>query len=81
MKKLCVLLFLIIVSQGLKAGSGDVNGDGLLTSADVEILTSYIMTGTPEDIKLEVANVNDDNNIDVADIVLLLNKIINGQYP
>lgn len=81
MKKLCILLFLIIVSQGLKAGSGDVNGDGLLTSADVEIIMNYIMTGTPEDIKFEVANINDDNNIDVADIVLLLNKIINGQYP
>lgn len=81
MRKFCVLTLLMIISQGLMAGSGDVNGDGLLTKADVEIISSYIMSGIPADIKTEVADVNGDDEINIIDIVFLLNKIKAGQLP
>ena len=73
-----------MVTLGLVAGSGDVNGDNKLTYADVEAIINYIMGNKPENFDAEAANVNGDNTINIADAVALMNMIkvtisMNGQ--
>ena len=84
MKKFYIILPLLLVSLGLVAGSGDVNGDKKLTYADVEAIINYIMGNKPENFDAEAANVNGDNTINIADAVALMNMIkvtisMNGQ--
>ena len=84
MKKFYIILPLLLVTLGLVAGSGDVNGDKKLTYADVEAIINYIMGNKPENFDAEAANVNGDNTINIADAVALMNMIkvtvsMNGQ--
>lgn len=54
---------------------GDANSDGELSEADRNYITRHIMGDTPDDFDNEAANLNGDDRIDVADIVLL-NKLL-----
>ena len=55
---------------------GDVNGDGVVNDADVKDVASHIMGMTPKGFNKDAADVNNDNKVNAADIVLI-NKIIN----
>ena len=55
---------------------GDANGDGVVNDADVKDVASFIMGKTPKGFNKDAADVNNDNKVNVADIVLI-NKIIN----
>lgn len=57
---------------------GDVNRDGELNETDRNYIVRYIMGDTPENFDEKAANLNNDQRIDVADIVLL-NKILSEQ--
>ena len=48
---------------------GDANGDGDVTNADVEAVAKHIMGQTPTGFDKEVADVNGDKVVNVADIV------------
>ena len=82
--KSLLLALCLYLPIGIYAGSGDVNGDKKLTYPDVEAIISYIMGNNPENFDAEAANVNDDDAINIADVVALMNKIkvtisMNGQ--
>jgi len=49
---------------------GDVNGDGVVTSADVALLRAYL-AGFPLAINHEAADVNGDGQVTAADLTLL----------
>ena len=51
---------------------GDANGDGVVNDEDIEAVVHYIMTGDTTNFVIENANVNGDDKVDVADIVLIL---------
>ena len=85
MKKFGILSSLLLfISIEIIAGSGDVNGDKKLTYADIGAIINYIMGNKPENFDAEAANVNDDDAINIADAVALMNMIkvtisMNGQ--
>ena len=54
---------------------GDANGDGELNETDRSYIVRHIMGDTPDDFDEEAANLNGDDRIDVADLVLL-NKLL-----
>jgi hypothetical protein len=54
---------------------GDVNGDGELTNADADAIAKHIIGKTPTGFNKKMADVNEDNHINVVDIVYLLNMI------
>lgn len=58
---------------------GDANGDGELNETDRSYIIRHIMGDTPDDFVEEAANLNGDDKIDVADIVLL-NQLL-GENP
>lgn len=59
--------FVISVDRPL----GDANSDGGLSETDRNYIVRHIMGDTPDDFDDEAANLNGDENIDVADIVKL----------
>ena len=52
---------------------GDLNGDGNVDNADMEVLVSVVMGGDKD--KLAGADLNHDGKVDAADIVTLVNMI------
>lgn len=57
---------------------GDVNGDGIISNADVTLLQRYIVkSATLDKYQLIAANVNGDNYVDVNDATMI-SKLING---
>ncbi|MCL2215531.1 MAG: cohesin domain-containing protein [Defluviitaleaceae bacterium] len=55
---------------------GDVNGDGIITQEDVDLLWMYLL-GFPVDFNREAADVNGDGIITLADILLIM-MYLNG---
>ena len=55
--------------------SGDANNDGKVNSEDISAISDYITEGKTKAFLFMNANVNNDKKVDVADIVLLVNKI------
>ena len=74
MKKLLAILVACLMPICLIAGSGDVNGDGIVSKADIDAIIGYIMKTSPNVTK-ESADVNEDGDVNAADIVELINKI------
>ena len=58
---------------------GDANSDGKINETDRNYIVRHIMGDTPDDFDEEAANLNGDEKIDVADIVLL-NQLL-GENP
>lgn len=54
---------------------GDVNSDDKLNGKDVKAIAKHIMGNTPVDFNIDAADINGDNNVNVADIVGLVNTI------
>ena len=52
--------------------TGDVNGDGSVTIADVPALVALILSDSPYN---PVADVNGDNSVSLADVTALVNRI------
>lgn len=81
MKRLLLLLIfaLAMVSAGAQSvKKGDANGDKIVDANDVTEV-SNAMAGNPSDkfIK-DNADANSDTNVDVADIVMIVGMILNG---
>ena len=58
---------------------GDANSDWEVNKADIDAIVHYIMTGETDGIIFENANVNGDDKLDAADIVVIVNMINNPQ--
>lgn len=56
---------------------GDADGNGNVDSDDVKAVARYITEGAYEGFFFDNANLNDDDRVDAADLVLLINKIRN----
>ncbi|MCR4916199.1 MAG: M6 family metalloprotease domain-containing protein [Prevotella sp.] len=56
---------------------GDVNGDGLVTIADVVALVNYLLDQTPEGFNERAAYVDDDDAITISDALAIVNIILN----
>ena len=53
---------------------GDVNGDGTVDKIDLDLVVSYIMNPS-DDFNKDAADMNNDNKVDAADLVLLIKKV------
>ena len=54
---------------------GDVNGDGEVTKADAKAVADHIIGNTPAGFNKKMADVNNDGDVNVIDIVLLVKMI------
>ncbi len=66
-------------SMELQAGSGDVNGDGSVTTVDAVIVLRY-ETGTVEltDAQIAAADISGDGYTKTNDAVLILQQVVSG---
>ena len=54
---------------------GDANGDGKVDKNDLEVVSLYIMGTTVDGFLFKAADANDDNSVNAADIVRIINII------
>lgn len=66
--------YLIILKNDLL---GDVNGDGMVTIADVVMLIDYLQGKVHPDFDISVADANEDNVIDMKDVAAIGNICLN----
>ena len=57
---------------------GDVNGDGMVNTADVVAIYDYIVSGEASLTDRDKANVNGDEEVDSSDVVAVYNCIVNA---
>ena len=57
---------------------GDVNGDGQVTIADVNVVVDIILGGRVDKETMKRADVNEDGEITIADVSLIISLILNG---
>jgi hypothetical protein len=60
---------------------GDVNGDGVVSSADIVYLINYLFIGGPPPVPSWVGDANCDDLISSADVVYLINYLFIGGPP
>ena len=58
-----------------KATGGDVNKDGTVNKTDVELTVQYIIGKNPANFNKEAANLNGDEKVDAADLVLMISMM------
>ena len=72
MRKLQAIIFLLLLSVTAATAqdntSADVNGDGIVTTADAQLIYGYIL-GTSEDVTLVQADVDGNGTVNTADVV------------
>ena len=81
MKKTIILaLFIACAAFGYKASAttGDVDGDGIVTAADVTALYNYLLNNDTE--FLATSDVDGDGNVTAADITVIYNILL-GEDP
>ena len=61
-----------LLPMALLAGSGDVNGDGIVDSTDIKVIISHIMGEHPKNFNTEEADANGDGDVNIADVVKLI---------
>ena len=59
------------------ANPGDADGNGVVNAADIDAVVRYIMDGDDEGFNFDNANLSGDDKVDAADLVLLINMLIN----
>ena len=64
--------YLLTVKEPLP---GDSDGNGKVEPDDITAIEDYILTGKTDGINLGNADLNGDGKVDVADLVLLINKM------
>ena len=61
------------------AGPGDLDGDGIITIADVSTLIDYILGNISDDVFYsESADLNNNGRIDIGDVTSVIDMLING---
>ena len=61
------------------SASGDANGDGYVTNADITSIVNYIIGKTVTGFKFKEADLNNDGTVDATDLVILINRL-NGKW-
>lgn len=71
-----ILLPSVPQSSSKPAGWGDVNLDQVIDESDVNVLAKTLVLKAPEGTGIEYGDVDGDGKITIADIVLLINQVI-----
>ena len=74
-RKNILLTICFLLPLGLFAGTGDVNSDGKVDASDIKAIISYIMGNPPEGFNKEEADVNGDDDVNVADVTKLIHSM------
>lgn len=78
-----IILSLLAAVCGMTAAyaniTGDVNGDGAVTSVDVTVLYNYLLNG--DDTFIATSDVDGDGSITGADITVVYNILLSGSEP
>ena len=56
---------------------GDANGDGYVKADDIAIIVDYLLGKNPQNFSFENADINKDKVVNIADILQIVNNIIN----
>lgn len=64
----------VLISDGTYT-LGDVNADGIITTADISALSNYLLGRTTSTFAPEAADVNQDGKISMADLSVLIDMI------
>ena len=56
---------------------GDVNGDGIVSIADVTELVDYLLEAGDDDVYLEAADLDGNGKVTIADVTTLVDMILN----
>lgn len=62
--------------KDLEAERGDVNGDGMVTRPDIDVLTGYVTARYSNGLFKRMGDMNDDGSVDIVDMTLLIQKIM-----
>ena len=68
--------FTLYYTEGMAPIEGDVNGDGEVNIADVNLVLSLILSGSTDDPKLAAADVNGDGEVNIADVNRIIDIIL-----
>ena len=60
----------------LMTEKGDVNGDGMVTRPDIDVLTGYVTARKSNGLFKRMGDMNDDGRVDIVDMTLLIQKIM-----
>lgn len=60
----------------LMTEKGDVNGDGMVTRPDIDVLTGYVTARYSNGLFKRMGDMNDDGRVDIVDMTLLIQKIM-----
>ena len=74
-RKNILLAIYFLLPLGLFAGTGDVNGDGKIDESDIKAIICYIMGNPPEGFNKEEANVDGDDDVNVADVARIIRSM------
>ena len=55
---------------------GDVNADGKINAGDVAEMVNYLLGKPSSKFMIEVANINGDDVVDLADVIMIVNLIM-----
>ena len=59
---------------------GDVNGDGIVSIADVTDLIDYLLSGNSSSIDIEAADCDQDSNTGISDVTALIDYLLGGRW-
>lgn len=65
------------VSLGM---TGDVDGDGSVSIADVSALIDYLLNGDTSSINMAAADVDGDNTVGIGDVSALIDYLVRGAW-
>ena len=71
------IFYVEVATAAATVTPGDTNGDGLLTMADVEAFTAYLLGRAPGGFILEAADIDGNGRVDIADVTKLIGTILN----
>ncbi len=78
--------YLLIEHEGSEYSikPGDVNADGVITSADSALTLQYVLNKASvnfSELQIYLSNVSGDKEITAEDAALILSKVLNGMFP
>jgi len=78
MKKLWMILLAAMTAVSVYATTGDVNGDGEVSIADVNAIIDVILGNTTDEATVEAADVNADGEVSISDVNAVIDIILSG---
>ena len=66
---LCVATVALAMAAATSTQPADTTGDGKVTTADAELIYSYILGTADEEVPLEQVDVNGDDTVNTLDVV------------